>query len=485
MKTRIRPRLEALEARALLNAGDLDLTFGGTGAVMTAVGTPNNNSWAIAVAVQPDLKVVAVGKAPVVPRHGHGGPVWQIGLVRYNPDGTLDDSFGSGGIAMLPANEWYLYFGAAALQPDGKIVVAIAAHGTSTDINWEIFRFNANGSLDTTFGGSGTGKVITAFPGGYAIPWGIAIQPTDGKIVVVGSGGGGLAVARYTTGGTLDTSFGTGGEVITPIGPSGSTLRAAAVAIDSPGRIIVGGAVQGSSGVPALARYNPDGTLDTGFGVGGVQTVSLPPSFTSADVTGLGLQSTGSDAGKIVVSMTGNGLALTRLNPDGSLDGGFGSGGFYVESRMNSGVGLAIQPDDKLIMAGRPNNSVDPYEYVVTRVLADGSSYDPSFGSAGLGQTNFGTQPQAWDDAVALAPDGKIVVAGAYGGSPQEFATVRFQGDTATVGSSTTMTATAVIAPPTKDPSLADAKLVALALDSPDLWEVMVIRPPAKRRGSH
>jgi uncharacterized delta-60 repeat protein len=153
--------------------------------------------------------------------------------------------------------------------------------------------------------------------------------------------------------------------------------------------------------------------------------VSLPPSFPSAGTTGLGLQSTGSDAGKIVVSMSGNGLALTRLNPDGSPDGSFGSDGFYVESRMNYEVGLAIQPDDKLIMAGSPNNHVDPYEFVVTRVLADGSSYDPSFGSAGLGQTNFGTQPEAWDGAEALAPDGKIVVVG--GGT--DFTTVRFLGD--------------------------------------------------------
>jgi uncharacterized delta-60 repeat protein len=279
----------------------------------------------------------------------------------------------------------------------------------------EILRFNANGSLDTTFGGSGTGKVMI-FSSGSDYAYAIAIQPTDGKIVVMGADGNSIGVARLTTAGTLDTSFGTGGEVITPIGGYGPYLLHSAVAIDSLGRIIVGGSVQGNTAVPALARYNPDGTLDTSFGVGGVQTVSLPPSVPST-VTGLGLQSTGSDAGKIVVFMSGGTagpLALTRLNPDGSLDGSFGSGGFYVESRMGSGVGLSIQPDDKLIMAGMPTNHVDYYEYVVTRVLADGSSYDPSFGNAGLGQTNFGsTQEGAVDYAEALAPDGKIVVSGA------------------------------------------------------------------------
>jgi uncharacterized delta-60 repeat protein len=446
-RLRRRPRVEILENRRLLTAGFLDTTFGGTGEVMTHVGSPTTQSYAVAVAVQPDLKVVAVGHAAVVQKHVKG-LVNEIGLVRYNQNGTLDGSFGSGGIATLPANEWLGAFAASALQADGKIVVAIdASVNGSSNTNWELVRFNANGSLDTTFGGSGTGKVITAFPGGYAIPWTIAIQPTDGKIVVVGSAGSGVAVARYTTGGTLDTSFGTGGEVITPIGGSGSLHEESAVAIDSLGRIIVGGVVQGNSAVPALARYNPNGTLDTSFGVGGVQTVSLPPSFPSAATTGLGFQSTGSDAGKIVVSMSGSDLALTRLNPDGSLDGSFGSGGFYEESRMSNSVGLSIQPDDKLIIAGQGANV-----YVVTRVLADGSSYDPSFGSAGLGQTNFGA---AGENPEALAPDGKIVLAGS---SDSNFATERFLGDPlattttltsslnpSTYGQSVTFTATVTV----------------------------------------
>jgi uncharacterized delta-60 repeat protein len=445
---RSRPALEPLERRTLLSAGSLDPSFAGTGTVTTAVGS--TASYALAVAVQPDLKVVAVGHAAVVQKHRI---VNELSLVRYNNDGTLDGSFGSGGIAMLPANEWYLAYEASALQADGKIVVAIDASGTSfTDTNWEILRFNANGSLDTTFGGSGTGKVITAFPGGYAIPEAIAIQPTDGKIVVVGSANGALGVARYTTGGTLDTSFGSGGEVITPISPSAATFKSDVVAIDSLGRIIVGGAAQGNNAVPALARYSPNGTLDANFGVGGVQTVSLPPSFPSAGTTGLGLQSTGSDAGKIVVFMSGGtGLALTRLNPDGSPDGSFGSGGFYVESRMSDGVGLSIQPDDKVIIAGYPHNTVDFHEFVVTRVLADGSSYDPSFGSAGLGQTNFGsTQESAGGNAEALAPDGKIVVAGSYGSSTEEFAAVRFLGDPL----ATTTTLTSSLNPSTSGQSV-------------------------------
>src|SRR5262245_36159868 len=100
MKTRIRPRLEALEARALLNAGDLDLTFGGTGKVTTQVGIQNNFAWS--VAVQPDAKVVVAGRATGTSRHGTFA---EIGLVRYNSDGSLDASFGSGGIATAATPE--------------------------------------------------------------------------------------------------------------------------------------------------------------------------------------------------------------------------------------------------------------------------------------------------------------------------------------------------------------------------------------------
>src|SRR5262249_55419829 len=160
-----------------------------------------------------------------------------------------------------------------------------------------ILRFNADGSLDTTFGGSGTGKVTTDFTATADAdrPYAITIQPTNGDIVVVGEAGNQstiehFAVARYTAAGILDTSFDTGGEVVTPITPS-TPDEAHAVAIDSSGRILVGGQSwtqpSGSTTVSALVRYNPNGTLDTGFGVGGIQT-DLLPGFSSAMTIGLG-----------------------------------------------------------------------------------------------------------------------------------------------------------------------------------------------------
>jgi uncharacterized delta-60 repeat protein len=126
MKTRIRPRVEALEGRTLLSAGNLDLSFGGTGVVWTRVGSGPDYPWS--VDVQPDLKVVDVGWGSVQQKH-YKSPVNVIGLVRYNQDGTLDGSFGSGGTATLPVHEFALSLPSevSALQADGKIIVAIGA----------------------------------------------------------------------------------------------------------------------------------------------------------------------------------------------------------------------------------------------------------------------------------------------------------------------------------------------------------------------
>jgi hypothetical protein len=118
----------------------------------------------------------------------------------------------------------------------------------------------------------------------------------------------------------------------------------------------------------------------------------------------------------------------------------------------------------------------------VTRVLADGSAYDSAYGSAGLGHANWGGY-SASPIALALDSDGRAVVAGQYwsDSSHPYFAVARFQCDTATLGSLTTRSAATVVASPINAPSPPEPTLLALALDSPDLWEV--IRPPARRRG--
>jgi uncharacterized delta-60 repeat protein len=185
----------------------------------------------------------------------------------------------------------------------------------------------------------------------------------------------------------------------------------------------------------AVERYLANGTRDTSFGSGGVVDI-LPSGATAAIARSVGFQSTG----KIIVYGQGNYPSpshnftptLVRLNADGSLDTTFGAGGFYAESRMQQGTWMVIQPaDDKIVAVGngKPNGSFDG-NFWVTRVLADGSSYDSSFGTNGLAEANFNNGLDNHWPACALAPDGKIVVSGPV--DTHAFAAARFLGDAST-----------------------------------------------------
>ncbi|MGW5457378.1 calcium-binding protein [Streptomyces sp. NPDC003996] len=270
--------------------GTPDTSFGGgDGRVFTDFGTPEE---AEDVAVQPDGKIVAAGY--------DGG---DAAVARYNPDGSLDTSFGGGDgmVTTNPAGPSLQEGGdarALVLQPDGKIVVAGEVGQTRFD--FALIRYNADGSLDTGFGSNGIQR--TDF-GGYDSAEALAVQ-SDGKIVAAGAGGGGFALARYNTNGTLDTSFDGDGLVVTPGG------GAEDVKLQSDGRIVVAG---GGAGGFKVLRYNTNGGLDTGFGTGGQATTG----FGGSDVAhGVALQSDG----KIVAVGQGgpnNDFALARYQGGG------------------------------------------------------------------------------------------------------------------------------------------------------------------------
>ncbi|MFH1140349.1 MAG: delta-60 repeat domain-containing protein, partial [Chloroflexota bacterium] len=257
-------------------------------------------------------------------------------LARCNADGSLDTSFGIGGKMTTDFGDSGDFVGLVAIQSDGKIVAA-----GQSDYDFALARFNADGSLDTTFGTSG--KVTTDF-GGDDAGESMAIQ-SDGAIVMVGwSNAGGnadFALARYNANGSLDTSFGTGGKVTTDFGGNSHGLS---VAIQGDGRIVVSGnAVVGSPSDFALARYNANGSLDTTFGAGGKVTTDFGGAGGADSGNSVAIQSDG----RIVVAGFSNAggfndFALARYNANGILDTTFGTGGKVTTDFEGDDVGSSV-----------------------------------------------------------------------------------------------------------------------------------------------
>ena len=415
--------------------GRLDPSFGGTGKVTTPIGS--SGDYGNSVALQPDGKIVVAGSS-VNSSTYHT----EFAVARYNPDGSLDSSFGGTGKVTTPIGSFDDEGRSVALQSDGKIVVAGYSYNGS-DAEFAVVRYNADGSLDLSFGG--TGKVTTPIGLSYADGYSVALQ-SDGKIVVAGDSDNGsdadFAVVRYNPDGSLDLSFGGTGKVTTPIGASHDWGRV--VAIQSDGRIVVAGYSDGGSLSNedfAVVRYLPDGSLDLSFGATG--KVTTPITGSSSDYAyGVALQSDG----RIVVAgysldydgSSGEDFALVRYHPDGSLDPSFGAGTGKVTTPIgeqdDQGYGVAIQPDGKIVVAGRsyvPGFDLFYTDFAVARYNPDGS-LDTSFGTGGKVTTPIGV---LWDDgsSVALQSDGQIVVAGSsfngasrYGAGNFDFAVARY-----------------------------------------------------------
>jgi uncharacterized delta-60 repeat protein len=374
--------------------GDLDLSFDGDGKVITDFGADEE---AHGVAVQSDGKIVAAGMTfdPVT----YTGP-GDFALSRYNANGSLDPAFGSGGKVRTDFGTLWDGASAVAIQADGKIVVA----GSRNALDFALARYSPDGSLDSSFGGSG--KVVTDL---QSADWahGVAIQP-DGKIVAVGTQGGRFAVVRYNPNGSLDTSFGGVGYVITSI--TGGYDWAASILIQPDGKIVAAG--YGNAGSPvenpglALARYNPDGSTDASFGVAGKVYTRDPGASNVA---------TQAD-GKLVVA----GGIVSRYDANGRLDPSFGSHGKVALGRTASASVVLVQPDRKLVVAGRHAG-----DFLVARLKPNGS-VDTTFGDHGQARTDIGSSDGVY--AAALQSNRRIVVAGytSTTSDPPDFALARY-----------------------------------------------------------
>ena len=417
--TRFPQRLEALEDRRLL-------TFGVAGIVTTDI-APDAGDWVEAVAIQPDGKIVAAGPG---------------GLCRYNADGSLDATFSGDGIVAVPG-----HIADLEIQADGKIVVggnlvvggngdfmvrrfntdgspdltfdgdgvvtldfkngsrdfvnAIALQapdangqqkivavgyydtGWSASEKWTVLRYNANGTLDSTF--DGDGKLTTAFGKGTtnkAIPNGVMMQP-DGKILVVGEAVGSdgwfdYAMARYNTNGTLDSSFGQGGKVMTDFRAEHNGLissdGARDVARQADGKLVVVGRADAYF---AIARYDQSGKLDTSFAGDGKQILASPVGD-GGNITFKSVAIQPQDQ-KIVVGGSGHLAYVARFNSIGALDTSFDGDGWQAfrfsdpsPNPHSAGDVLALQSDGKIVMGGAAESPTGD-NFAVARLNPDGS----------------------------------------------------------------------------------------------------------------
>ncbi|UQX01270.1 calcium-binding protein [Streptomyces sp. RerS4] len=377
----------SLAGVAMAAPGDLDPAFSGDGKVITDVTGYENIAGMV---VQPDGKIVTVGDGYFDDTSG------DFVLVRYNTDGSLDTSFGGDGIVTTDFDVNNEEARALALQPDGKIV----AVGGSTSIAgtgaWASARYNSDGSLDTTYGDGGralTDPDVDTIDTAEAV----AVQP-NGALVLGGSSFGRWTVARLTPAGGPDTSFGGDGIVITDFG-GGACCGVSDLALQSDGRIVAAGSASGF----ALARYNADGSLDTGFDGDGRVTTGFG---TSAE--GVALQSDG----KIVTAgAAGNAFAVMRFTANGAPDTTFDGDGRATTSfgpEYTWVADMALQSDGRIVAAGQYAG-----EFALARFNA-GGSLDTDFSGDGRLTTDFGgVSEQA--TSVALQADGKILAGGVAG----------------------------------------------------------------------
>jgi uncharacterized delta-60 repeat protein len=397
--------------------GTPDQTFNASGLVAMR---KQDQGFANALAIQPDAKIVVVGTVSQV-----SSGVVALEVLRYNPDGTPDATFGNGGAASTRVDGMDAEGKAVVLQPDGKIVAAGTAHSAGADRDrFAVARFNTDGSLDTSFGTGGTASTPVGL--GSAAGHGLALQP-DGKVVVAGTAffngptEDDFGVVRFDLDGTLDRGFGTGGIVTTDFGgvaPGAlATLdRANAVAMQSDGKIVVVGATGGRFADLALARYNSDGSLDSSFGSNGRATGGIGGG---AEANAVAIQPDGQIlvAGSAGSTGSGEPFLVARFRGDGTLDGTFASGGVATAAFDGGSSGaraLIVQPDGMLLLGGSgygpAATDVQSGGFALLRFHPDGSP-DTSFGVGGRVLTTVG-DAGASINGLGVQADGRIVAAG-------------------------------------------------------------------------
>jgi len=351
-------------------------------------------------ALLPDGKILLAGTGT-----GYG-----CSIRRFNTDGSLDTTFGIGGVASQPNNTtygtWFTTITGIIVQSDGKILL-------TGDV---LVRFNQDGSLDRSFGSSGLLNVLTMAAQ-------TAVVQSDGKILVAGTDntGSDFAITRYDSTGVVDSTFGTAGTSTTNVSPGNSfSDKGQSITLQADSKILVAGytaSTLSSTGYDfSLVRYNSNGTLDTTFSGDGKLTTSIASGSTGNDYAHSVLVQ--SDNKILVAGESYNGsnydLAITRYNTDGTLDTSFGSVGIVktaIGPSSDYGYQITKQIDDKFLVSGWFNKGNNFYSIFLVRYNLDGS-LDTTFGGGDGIVTQSFREVEDKSYSVLVQADGKIVISG-------------------------------------------------------------------------
>ena len=401
--------------------GSLDTTWSGTGKVITAIGSGPDA--ANSITLQPDGKVLLAGFC-------YNGATYDFCAARYLANGSLDTTWNGTGKVTTAIGSGDDYATSMTLQPDGRVLLAgYCTNGTNNDFC--AARYLANGTLDTSWNSTGTspGKVITPIGTGSAYANAMTLQP-DGKVLLagycLGSTNNDFCAARYLANGTLDSTWNGTGTVITAIGSGGDYARAMTLQPD--GKVLLAGNCSGATTYDfCAARYLANGTLDiTWSGTGTVVTPIVTGDNSARSIT---LQP---DGKVLLAGRCYNGTNIdfcaARYLANGTLDSTWNGTGKVITaigSGDDAATSMTLQPDGKVLLAGVCRNGTYD-DFCAARYLANGT-LDTAWNGTGKVTTPIGN---SYDTATAmtLQPDGKVLLAGYCSNGAINFCAARYDG---------------------------------------------------------
>ncbi|MBK9799023.1 MAG: T9SS type A sorting domain-containing protein [Bacteroidetes bacterium] len=404
-------------------AGTIDPAFGNGGPIVFQPGNQHDNLQSLAI--QADGKTVFCGTGRIVATTGFN---FDMVTGRRNLDGSIDTSFGTNGYVTKDFGVGSDYAYSLAIGATGKIVVVGAKSTTLNDVDWVVACLDANGDYDTTF--NHTGILVMALTTGNDFAYDVEIQP-DNKIVIAGvSGIAGFSttkgtLVRLNPNGSLDSTFGVNGVLVSQPAVATYSQTFKSLVVLPNGSMVAGGwSKQSSSDRLFLAGFDSFGNVDSSFGTNGIVTNSgVEKVYSMAHANGF-IYAAG-------VSVTEG--TISCYSASGLISAGFGSSGTarYTQNGLNAFYGVLVQPDGKIVVAGTTGSAAFTRDLLTVRYLSNGT-IDNAFGVSGSWVLSLSG---GFEDlnAVAMQADGKIMVGGFGSFTDNDMILARLLNDSAAI----------------------------------------------------